>query len=214
LVLAPCAYVTSLSYGTLVHTYIPPLVPVTSQQANATLVSSTTSQSLVCSTVSTTWRSLVCNYGNFTYTVHKSIPSLGVLFSAAFLDYITLWIAIPLSILISYYIFISRRSPIVQIISTAFLLVAVTALFDNSIHSMYRYYFIPVYALLLVACYTRRSLTIVSFVLVLSLFLPSGSFQLLPPLFCMLILLIYLYRKVPGDRKLVSDHIGASKSLT
>ena len=112
-----------------------------------------------------------------------------------FLDYISLWIALPLFILISYYIFISRRSPIIPIIAAAFLLVAFTALFGGSIHSIFRYYLVPVYALLLGASFTRRSLIIVSSITVLSLFLPSGSFQLLPPLFCILILLIYLYKE-------------------
>lgn len=196
LIIAPTGYVASVSYSTLAHSYIP-LSPSGNQTSSISSASSQTSASLTCNTLSNTWRSLVCNYGGFTYTDHKVVVPWTVIFTGPFLNTISFWIAVPLFVIASYYLLILRKNENVFLLSSALLLMAFVSIFDFEVHSVYRYYNIPVYALILASSNSRGTLLIASVIPVLTLFLPSGPVQLIPPLFSILALLIINYSKTP-----------------
>jgi len=192
LVIAPTYYVSSVSYGTLGNNLPAPLIQDLPNQRAAPTVPQT-GQSLVCSSESSTWRSLVCSYGNFTYTDIKSVPSISVFLSAAFLNTIAPWISALLFALTGFYLFLNRHKKNTLLMSSALLLTGFVAIFDFDIHSIYRYYLIPVYALILSSTDNRASLIISALASLITLILPSGSVQLLPPLSCILIILISSY---------------------
>ncbi len=79
-------------------------------------------------------------------------------------------------------------------ISSALAMTIFVAVFDAEIHSVYRYYMVPVYALILAASYDRSSLLLAFLTPILCLFLPSGSIQLIPPLACMIWILMIRYK--------------------
>ncbi len=207
LLLAPRLYISDLSYG------LYPAYPSGSSATNATSDPSTTASlattSLSCQTFSDTWRSLVCNFGTFTYTDIKHTPGLSVLFSPAFLNSISLWLGIPLVCIICYYLFIFRHNfnGSILIISSATAMTIFVAIFDVEIHSIYRYYLVPVYALILISSYDRNSLLLAVFTPIVSLFLPSGSIQLIPPLACIIWILIASYNKEIAREKSESPNV-------
>jgi hypothetical protein len=185
LVTYPGGYISAISYGTIGHSYVPPINPAAATSTNLSSTVPLTSDSLICSTLSSTLKGLICNYGNFTYTDVKSIPPLSVIFTADFINSIALWIAIPLIAIVSYYAFLLRKLDTTFLLSGAISLMIFIAVFDLEIHSIYRYYLIPVYALILSSSNNRSSLAISVIAPIISLFLPSGPVQMDPPLICM-----------------------------
>jgi hypothetical protein len=192
LLISPGFYITSLSYGTIGHYY--PSID-SSNLTNPSIYAAITSiaPTLNCTSISNTSRSLICNYGAFSYTDVKSIPPLSTILSAAFLNSIALWITLPLIGLVSYYAFLLRRDNKTLLVAGAISQMVFITIFDVEIHSIYRYYLVPVYALMLASSDNRFNLFLAAIVPIGSLFLPSGSIQLVPPLFCILGILVRRY---------------------
>ena len=184
LIITPSKFIASMTYEIIDFGSAQASIPVSNQ-----------TYSLVCSSVSNTWRSLICNYGSFTYTDVKSIPPLTVLFSGPFLNTISIWIAVPLIALIAYYLFLLKRDGIILLLASSLALMIFITIFDFEVHSVLRYYLVPVYALIMASSENRVSLLLAAFIPVISLFLPSGSIELLPPLFTILLLLMIRYTK-------------------
>ncbi len=222
LIMAPNGYVAAVSYLPIGHPNIPPLYPAsTNNRTGAPQSVLTASHPLICSSISNASQSLVCNYGNFTYTDVKSVPPWTVVFSAAFLNTISLLIAIPLFLLVPYFLFRFRRNNNTLLLSSAYSSVAFIAAFALTIHPIYRYYLLPVYVLLLSASANRNALLASISTPILSLFLPSGQVQLLPPLFGMIAILMFNRESDPivsnflDDRRVLSSRIQAvPRSIT
>ncbi|HYB02914.1 MAG TPA: glycosyltransferase family 39 protein [Nitrososphaerales archaeon] len=208
LLATPGGYVTSVSYATLDHSYIPPLSSVAISGNSTQTASSIGTQSLTCSLVSNTWRSSVCNYGSLTYTDFKSQLSWTVIFSWPFLNIISPFLALPLIGVSLYYTYVLRRADKSFTILSGLILLVFITIFDIEIHSIFRYYFIPVYALLLIATTDRYSLGISIGAPLVSLVLPSGAVQLLPPLIGMLAILFRDYWKsLPNNSIFLQDQL-------
>ena len=208
LLTTPGGYVTSVSDGTLDHSYIPPLSSIATSGNSSQPVSIVGPQSLACSSVSNTWRSLVCNYGNLTYTDFKSQLSWTVIFTWPFLNTISPFLALPLFGLSLYYVYVLRKADKSFVLLSGLILSVFIIVFDLEIHSIYRYYFIPVYALLLIATNDRYSLGISIGAPLVSLILPSGEVQLLPPLIGMLAILFRDYWKSLPKNSLPQSQLG------
>jgi hypothetical protein len=190
-------YISSLSYATLAPGYIPLNATTTSPQNSTeqSILANAASHTLNCSTFGGTWRSLVCNFGGLNYTDIKSVPSAGVIFTPAFLNDISPIIALVLIVVIFYYSFLIRNSNVFVLITSAFALVIFIFAFDFEIHTIYRYYLVPVYALTLAASNSTKLALVSLSIPLISLFLPSGNIQLLPPLFGILLIMILVYQK-------------------
>jgi len=194
LLASPFDYISAVSYATIGSTYTP--LNATTTTTNPVGAYSTTagvSQSLNCVTASSTWRSLVCNIGGFTYTDVKSVPPLNVILTGPFLNTIGPIVALGLFVIIAYYLYLTRKDSVFGILCSAVALMIFVAAFNYDIHTLYRYYEIPVYALVLASCKFRSSLIIAALLPVASLFLPSGSSELIPPLVSILAVLIINY---------------------
>jgi hypothetical protein len=181
LLITPGHYITSMSYGLLDKNYSPSLYPSTSgvaQLANSVSFH----KSLSCDTISSTWRSLVCNYGNFTYTDAKLIPPWTVIFSAAFMEQISLWLFFPLLAVTTYNLIRLRRNRVAVNLSASLILTTFLAIFSIEVHQIYRYYLIPAYVFPLISCRSRGSICVAIAMPLVSLVLPSGSIQLVIPL--------------------------------
>jgi len=201
LVISPGGYVSSLSYGMVDSSQLPSSLsnPLTNSSISSLAASHSSSPtSLVCSTISNTWRSLVCKYGNFTYTDHKAVPSLALLVSAPFINTISPWITILMLAIASYYIYALRNYERTWMIASGIALMAFITLFSLDVHAMYRYYLVPVYGILLCCSEDRFSLILSASAPLLSILLPSGSIQLLPPVFAFVTLLTRSYLRDLG----------------
>jgi hypothetical protein len=197
LMIAPSGYITSVSFNTLGDTYVPPLYN------SSNTVPKVSSSSLICFTQSTTWRNLLCHYGNFTYTDVKSIPPWTVIFSAPFLNTIAQWISFALFAISLYYFVSLRKNPRLSTLIGSFILTCAIALFDVEIHTAYRYYLVPVYALILATSINKRALLISVTMPIVSLLLPSGSIQITLAFLSILLILLSIYLEtVPSLKKL------------
>lgn len=190
LVLSPIDYISSLSYSTLEPSYIP-----LNDTSISNSVSTTTQQSLNCLAESSTWRSLVCNVGGFTYTDVKRIPPLNVILTGPFLNTISPLLAIGLFGAILYYVWLLRKRESVFLLGSALALMIFIAVFGLEVHSVYRYYIIPVYAIILASCKYRINVVLATTLPILSLFLPSGESELLPPLIALLLVIMITYSR-------------------
>lgn len=194
LIISPFDYVSAVSYATIGSAYTPLNATTTAAKAAGTQSSALSlPQTLNCLSISSTWRSMVCNYGGFTYTDVKSVPPLNVILTGPFLNTIGPLIALGLFVIIAYYLYLTRKDEVFPVLCSALALMIFVAAFNYQIHTVYRYYEIPVYALILASCKFKSSAIIASVLPVLSLFLPSGSSELIPPLVGLLAVLIINY---------------------
>ena len=169
LILAPGQYVGSISNSFLPGYSLPKLSIVT---VGATSVAA---QPCQVSTFPGLFTGAVCgsifNFGEFTQNLFwarvellASVlePMLVVVFTIA------LWEV--------------RHSPKLPLLGGAFSLVAFLEIFGRTVHVSLGYYFLPVYALLCASATNSKTLAAAVTALVVSTFLPEGTFQLLPPL--------------------------------
>jgi hypothetical protein len=194
LITSPFDYISAVSYATIGSTYTPlndTTTAITTAGAHSTTAA--ISQSLNCLAVSSTWRSLVCNYNGFTYTDVKSVPPLNVILTGPFLNTMGPLIALGLFATIAYYLYLTRKDNAFGFLCSALALMIFVAAFNYQIHTLYRYYEIPVYALILASCKFRNSVIVAALLPLASLFLPSGSIELIPPLISLLAVLIINY---------------------
>ncbi len=189
LIISPGEYLYMVSYG-----IIPTAVAGSSHVSNSTvniLGNSATASSLTCNTISDTWRSQICNYGNFTYTDTKLLASWTTIFSASFIDFISIWIFLPLFAATLYNLVRLRKDRGFLILLGALIMTAILAMLSFEIHQIYRYYLIPVYIMPLVISRTKSSLTLAIALPLASLVFPSGFVQLLFPLLdCLLVVIL------------------------
>ena len=184
--ISPNNYITAVSYGTIGNAHIPPLDPGYKTTTNPPIQT----HALSCSNIGEMVTTLVCNYGSLTYTETKAPFSVLELFSAGFLNLISFWVAIPMLALASFFLYTIRKEKSAFLIAGALSSLVFLSIFSFGIHAIYRYYLIPDYLLLLVACPNRKSILITLIVSSLSLFLPSGPFQFIPILIVMLAILL------------------------
>ena len=196
LILTPAKFIASMSYEIIDYVPTQPTTGISSQ-----------SYSLACSSVSNTWRSLICNYGSFTYTDVKSVPPLTVLFSGPFLNTISIWIAVPLIGLAIFYLFLNQRDENSLLLASSLALMIFIVIFDFEIHSILRYYLVPVYALIISSSENRITLLLAATIPVFSLFMPSGSIEMLPPLITILVLLMMRYMKYLNSSNLLQNKL-------
>ncbi len=76
-----------------------------------------------------------------------------------------------------------RKSPVALQLAAAFSSLAFLVLFSYLVHSLFAYYFLPVYALMLAASMNRRMLEITVAATTLAMFVPDGIMQLVISMF-------------------------------
>ncbi|MHB1907903.1 MAG: hypothetical protein ACYCQJ_03405 [Nitrososphaerales archaeon] len=186
-------YLSAMSYGVLAH-YSVSLDP---SSITKVMNSASSSQSITCNMISNTWRSLVCSNGNFSYTDVKLMPPWTVVFNSAFINQASMFFFIPLFGIVSYNLFRLRRDEVSLFLFGCVVLTLFTAIFMVEVHEIYRYYLLPAYVLSLTCSRTRLSMAFAIGIPLLSLLFPSGSVQVLFPLFDVLTILLF-NQKVPS----------------
>ena len=203
ILITPIPYITSVGYGLIPYFSTPISHPSTSTIVSQLANSASSSHSLVCNTISNTWRSLVCNYGNFTYTDAKLVPSWTVIFTAPFMDQLGILFFFPMLGVTIYNLIRLRHDETVLFLFGSVILTGFLAIFAIEIHSIYRYYLIPAYIFPLVSSRTRLSLTLAIGLPLLSLVFPSGNVQLLFPLFDVLLVLLFNQKSMSAANNIV-----------
>jgi hypothetical protein len=205
LLISPAHYITSMSYGLLDNSYSPSLYPSPSDTVAQLANSVSSPQSLHCNTISSTWRSLICNYGSFTYTDSKLIAPWTVIFSAGFMEQISLWLFFPTFGVTIYNLIRLRRDKVALNLSASLILSGFLAMFSIDVHSIYRYYLIAAYVFPLLSCRNRASICLAIGMPLLSLFFPSGSIQLLFPVLDVLGVLLLNQKSSPPITDIISS---------
>jgi hypothetical protein len=194
-------YISSLSYGYVGHTYVPPLYPSDVSTNGVAQNNPNSSAMLACSTISYTWRSLICNFGGFTYTDYKAVPNVNVLLSPSFLNTVSPWITISFLPLIFYYFARLRSQDSSYFLGMATSLTGFLVFFALTGHPMYRYYLVPVYALILLASTSRTVLVLSAIVPSVALIFPSGDIQLFLPAACELASFLLTFSSASKEKK-------------
>lgn len=202
LLITPVRYITLVGYGLIPYFSTPLLYPSTTTAVSQLANSVSASHSLICNTISSTWRSQICSYGNFSYTLTKHTPSWTVIFSWPFLNQLGIWLFLPMLVVTVYNLIRLRHDETALFLFGSVILTGFLAFFAIDIHTIYRYYLMPVYVFPLVSSRTRLSLVIAIVLPVLSLVFPSGNVQLLFPLFDVLLVLLLNQRSVSAPKNI------------
>lgn len=205
LLIAPGLYLYIMSYGIIPVSIFGPS-HFSYVVALGQTITANGSSTLSCSTLSETWRSLLCHFGNLTYTDSKFIPSWTAIFTSGFINSVSTLIFVPLMIITLFNLIRLRKDPSFLILLGCVIFTALLATFSFEVHSVYRYYFVPVYILPLLISRTKLSLSLAITIPILSLALPSGSVQLLPPLFLVLMVLLLDHREGLGLQEKALPH--------
>lgn len=91
--------------------------------------------------------------------------------------WISRYVRIPLLMLIAPAVYVSRNKSYAIEVASAYSFTAFLMLFSVLVHPLFRYYLIPVYALLLASSKSRPSVIVVTGVLLISMLSPAGIFQ-------------------------------------
>lgn len=155
-----------------------------------------------------------------------SIPGSGYSYqpldaAESIIYWISWYVRIPLLLLIAPAIYVSRQKNYVIEVASAYSFTGFLILFSVLVHPLFRYYLIPVYALLLASARSRASLIVVTGVLLISMLSPAGIFQEILPLVAILAVLVVQegYESRLNKKKSVEFRVAGipslpSKSLT
>lgn len=131
-----------------------------------------------------------CLFGttNYTEVVNNTIaPSTQALNALTYdVEVIAGLVVIPLLLLMVPVLFSLRRHKAFMPLVCAFSTVGFLVLFSIVFHPVYRYYYLPAYMFIVLASSDRKTLTVAAASTVLSLLTPSGMFQELLPVLCIL----------------------------
>lgn len=111
-------------------------------------------------------------------------------FLIGFAQLLSQWIRIPLAILVIPALLVLRSKENALEISSAYVMTIFLILFSFLVHPDFRYYWIPVYALLLAASRNRGTLAIAVTAPVLSLLAPEILIQQVLPLSAILAMIV------------------------
>jgi len=172
-------YLTLVSFGILgPWPGQPPPEAVTSTPVCQS-VSSNASQSL-----------MTCSLGTTSYSevVSNSIPHATLMLDAVTYDLEVLAgiMVIPLLLVLVPVLYLLRRSRAFFPLLFAYSGIGFLVLFSMIFHPVYRYYYLPVYVLILLAAVDRKTLAVGVLAPVLSLLSPSGVFQEIVPVLAIL----------------------------
>ncbi|MBI3023894.1 MAG: glycosyltransferase family 39 protein [Thaumarchaeota archaeon] len=123
-----------------------------------------------------------------------SIPGSGYSYqpmeaAESIIYWISSYVRIPLLLLIAPAVYVSRRRNYVIEVASAYSFTGFLILFSVLVHPLFRYYLVPVYALLLASARSRASLIVVTGVQLISILSPAGIFQEILPLAAVLAVL-------------------------
>jgi len=179
LLLSPLLYFDSISYDVL-YNYFP--VSVNYPHVNET---AQTIQSLsgfkpgTCSLMNTNVHATIssCPFGMITYSTSPTGPFLWPSYA---LNILILWgqfIEIPLFVLVAGLFYKFRKKADLLELGCAFATVFLLVIFSLLVHGLYRYYYVPVYGLLLASSKKLSTVSVVTLISIVSLLLPGGSYQ-------------------------------------
>jgi len=131
-----------------------------------------------------------CTYGSTTYAqlVNNSLPQSTLIADSLVYDLEVLaqFVVVPMFLLLLPMLYSVRKNraivPLLCVYSGAGFLI----LFSTIFHPVYRYYYLPVYALLLVAAVDRGTLAVAIAAPIAAVLTPSGAFQELVPVLALL----------------------------
>ena len=181
-------YAMSLTYGLFGSIGVP---SIPTGGSGPSLPPIATNQTLTCSQMINNTMNSICTYGNFVYTSSQhNVPFWQLLLQPDFLNDISYWILIPLLGISCFLIIKSKNDPARYLVASAYLGLGFNLVFGLLVHTIFRYYLLPVYVLFLAGSTNRTSVAASIIFALISLVLPSGPFQLIPPVFIGLAVLL------------------------
>lgn len=181
LVASPRGYLDLVSYSLLgLWQGLPTPEPVTTSAVCQNALVSASSTLMSCTFGSISYTQVVNNYLSPWELFNDALShDVGVLASV---------VVIPIFLLLIPVLYSLRRHGAIVPLVCAYLGAGFLIVFSAILHNPYKYYYLPIYALLLMAAVNKRTLAVSMFAPVLAMITASFSFQELVPLLTILIM--------------------------
>lgn len=178
LVLAPVQYLIDVSYGVM-----RPILPSLSSPLQIVAIGSTSRHSVIptsqacaslLASLPTTGTYVVCGvtYSWATPTILDRLASL-----IGLIPWVANATSIPVFLMITPALYVSRRRRNILLLSCAYSLIGFLIIFSLTVHGLYSYYFLPVYALLFASATARSSAIIALIISGISILVPDGTIE-------------------------------------
>jgi hypothetical protein len=171
---------------------------ITSSATCQNIDSNVMGTAMSCTSGTMTYSQFVTNAGQTALLVDRIAYAVNVLSGL---------VAIPMLLLVIPVVFHLRKKPQFLPLILAFAGTAFLVLFSIAVHVPFKYYYVPVYAILFTVVMNKKSVAVVLAASTISLVTPSGALQELIPILAVLTVATVLDSNSQEVGKPVTDHV-------